>query len=216
MDKVSILIADDHPIFRSGVKEILLRTNKYTIVAEVSDGLEAYRQIIAKRPNIAILDYEMPLLTGLDVAKKVLNEKSFTDIVILTMHKEKEYLKEAMLFGVKGYLIKDNAENDLILCLEKLLNGEKYISEILLNEISFDTEKNEPLQSNSALDNLSPTEKIILKLIAEGNTSNEISKLLFISPHTVENHRSNITKKLKLEGKNSLLKFAMANISQLK
>jgi two-component system, NarL family, response regulator DegU len=203
--KYTAVVADDHPIFRKGLINILEEMHDLEIVAEVSDGLEAYRKIIAKRPDIAILDIEMPGLTGLEVSKKVLSEKSNTRFVVLTMHKDKDFFTDAMNIGVSGYLLKDNAITELILCVQKVLNGERFISP----DIEKHLVHSDKTQQVPSLEKLTSTERIVLKLVAESKTSVEIAGLLFISPNTVEVHRSNIVKKLGLEGKNSLLKFGI-------
>jgi DNA-binding NarL/FixJ family response regulator len=206
----SVIIADDHPIFRNGVRDILREMDKFDLLGEAKDGLEAYNLIVAHRPDLAILDLEMPLLTGLDVCNKVLGEKHQTRFIVLTMHKQKHYFTEAMAAGVKGYLLKDNAIADLIKCTEAVLSGQVYVSpqiEDYLTEHHAHQQNNPDLQRMLGL--LSPTEKVILKLVAQGKTSIEIAGMLFISPNTVDNHRSNIARKMSLEGKNSLIKFAI-------
>ncbi|MCD6069266.1 MAG: DNA-binding response regulator [Bacteroidetes bacterium] len=206
MKKHSAVVADDHPIFRKGLIDILKDLEDLEIVAEVSDGLEAYRQILSRRPDLAILDIEMPGLTGIDVCSKVMNEKSDTKFIVLTMHKDLDFFNDAMNVGVHGYLLKDNAITELILCIKAVLKGERFISPGIEKQL---VQKDKGADM-SVLETLTSTELIILKLIAESKTSPEIAKLLFISAKTVENHRSNMTKKLNLEGKNnSLLKFAM-------
>ena len=209
--KHTAIVADDHPIFRKGLVEILSEIKHLEIVAELANGMDAYQSIIAKRPDIAILDIEMPGLTGLDVCNKVLNEKSATKFIVLTMHRDKSFFNEAMKVGVSGYLLKDNAITELIDCVEKVLVGEKYISPGI--EALLHLKENSP--EIPELGKLTATEKVILKLIAESKTSPEIAKLLFVSPNTIDNHRSNIVKKLGLEGKNSLLKFAIHSKSFL-
>lgn len=206
MKKFTTVVADDHPIFRKGLVDILKGTDDLEIVAEVADGLEAYRQILSQRPDLAILDIEMPGLSGIDVCSKVLNEKSDTKFIVLTMHKDLDFFNHAMQVGVQGYLLKDHAINDLLNCVQKVLKGEKFISPGIEKQLV----RKDNAPDMTVLEPLTSTEKVILKLIAESKTSPEIAKLLFISAKTVENHRSNITKKLGLEGKNnSLLKFAM-------
>jgi DNA-binding NarL/FixJ family response regulator len=202
--KHTAIVADDHPIFRKGLVEILGEISDLEIVAELSDGMQAYQSIIAKRPDLAILDIEMPGLSGLDICRKVMSEKSETKFIVLTMHRDKHFFNDAMTIGVMGYLLKDHAISELITCVKNVLKGEKFVSPgleklLVLNEQS----------SLPELSQLTPTEKVILKLIGESKTSGEIAQLLFVSPNTVDNHRSNIVKKLGLEGKNSLLKFAM-------
>jgi DNA-binding NarL/FixJ family response regulator len=205
--KYTAVVADDHPIFRKGLVNILQEMDDVEIVAEVSDGLEAYRKIIAKRPHVAILDIEMPGLTGLEVCKKVLSEKSDTKFVVLTMHKDKDFFNDAMNIGVSGYLLKDNAITELILCVEKVLAGGQFVSPGIEKLLVL----KDKAQEVPGMDKLTATEKIILKLIAENKTSADIAQLLFISANTVDVHRSNIVKKLGIEGKNSLLKFAIQN-----
>ncbi len=202
--KYTAIVADDHPIFRKGLVEILSGIENLEIVAELSDGLQAYQSILAKRPDIAILDIEMPGLSGLDICRKVMSEKSDTKFIVLTMHRDKNFFNDAMEIGVMGYLLKDNAITELISCVEKVLKGEKCVSRGIENLFELSGQNNMP-----ELANLTATEKVILKLIAETKTSAEIAQLLFVSPNTVDNHRSNIVKKLGLEGKNSLLKFAI-------
>ncbi len=202
--KYTAVVADDHPIFRKGLVDILKQMDLLEIVAEVSDGLDAYRNIISKRPDIAILDLEMPGLSGIDVCRKVLNEKSETHFIILTMHREKAYYTNAMQMGVKGYILKDNAITELIQGVEKVLKGGTFTSPGIEDVLTVGKDVAIP-----GTEKLTATEKIVLKLIAESKTSSEIAGLLFISPNTVDNHRANVVKKLGLEGKNSLLKFAM-------
>ncbi|CAN5873406.1 response regulator transcription factor [soil metagenome] len=202
--KYTAIVADDHPIFRKGLVEILGEVNDLEIIAELSDGMQAYQSIIAKRPDLAILDIEMPGLTGLDICRKVMSEKSETKFIVLTMHRDKNFFNDAMSIGVMGYLLKDHAISELIKCVQAVLKGERFVSPGIENLLSFTEQKDLP-----ELALLTATEKVILKLIAETKTSAEIAQLLFVSPNTVDNHRSNIVKKLGLEGKNSLLKFAI-------
>ncbi|MCW3083030.1 MAG: DNA-binding response regulator [Bacteroidetes bacterium] len=209
--KYTAVIADDHPIFRKGLVDILREIEDLEIVAEVSDGVEAYKSIVAKRPDLAILDIQMPGLSGLDVCNKVLKEKSDTKFILLTMHREKDFFNNAMEIGVMGYLLKDNAITELILCIKKVLKGEKFISPGI-EKLLVAKDRGVVIPE---LDALTATEKVILKLIAESKTTPEIAELLFVSPNTVDNHRSNMVKKLKLEGKNSLLKFAIHSKNQL-
>lgn len=209
MKKQTVVIADDHPIFLSGVKEVLAEIRTIELAGAARDGAEAYNLIVAHRPDLAILDLEMPVLSGLDVCKKVQSEKHQTRFVILTMHREKHYFTAAMEAGVHGYLLKDNAIQDLIQCIEAVCAGKKYTSAAIEHYLTEHSEQHRHAEVQHAQNVLTPTEKIILKLISEGKSSADIAALLFISVNTVENHRGNMTKKLSLEGKNSLMKFAM-------
>ena len=208
LKKIRILIADDHPIFRSGVKDVLSKENDFEIVAEAENGMKAYQHIISLLPDVAILDLEMPILNGLDVAKKVLAEKHQTEFIVLTMHKSKQFFIDAMQIGVKGYLLKDNAINDLVDCVKRVAAGNECVSE-QLKYLLTETSIHQSAEKEKVNRLLTPTEKMILKLIGEGKASAEIAVLLIVSPNTIENHRANMSKKLMLEGRNSLLKFAM-------
>jgi DNA-binding NarL/FixJ family response regulator len=214
---IHIIIADDHPIFRSGITNILQSIPDITLVGEAENGLDAYQLILSELPDIAILDLEMPLLTGLDVCKKVLSEKHNTRFIILTMHKERHFFLDAMASGVHGYLLKDNAIQDLEECIQAVSKGHTFISSTIENYLTdFQLEQSSTVlhQINQLL---TPTEKVILKLISESKSSPEIAGMLFISANTVDNHRANMNKKLQLGGeKNALLKFAIANKDVLK
>lgn len=214
MKRYSAIIADDHPIFRNGVRDILAEIAYIELLGEAKDGAEAYGLIVAQRPDIAILDLEMPLLSGLDVCTKVLAEKSQTRFIVLTMHKEKHFFKAAMEAGVMGYLLKDNAIEDLVLCIKAVCANQAYVSPRIEHFLTEHTGQQQHLAVQQAHALLSPTEKVVLKLISEGKSSADIAGLLFISVHTVDNHRANITRKLQLEGKNSLMKFAIQHQSQ--
>lgn len=181
-----------------------------TLVGEASDGMEAYQLIISARPDIAIMDIEMPILSGLDVCKKVMSEKHTTKFILLTMHKSKHFFDDAMASGVDGYLLKDSAGQELIQCISSVQAGKKYISDNISTFLTDHIALVNSAQLQMIKTLLTPTEKVVLKLISEGKTSTEISTMLFISSNTVDNHRANINKKLKLDGgKNALLKFAM-------
>lgn len=208
MGTITIIVADDHPLFRSGVIDAVSKMPNIHVIGHAENGMKAYQEILALRPDIAILDIEMPILSGLDVAKKVLGEKHHTRIILLTMHKTKSFFLDAMESGVQGYLLKDNAIEELLECIASVSLGKPFVSPQFKGFI------NDQIESSSkelimVKTLLTPTEKVILKLISEGKTSTEIASLLFVSPNTVDNHRSNISKKLKLEGKNSLLKFSI-------
>ncbi len=208
--KYRIVIADDHPIFRNGIRDIINGLAWAEVVGEAGNGLDAYKTIINQIPDLAVLDLEMPMLSGLDVCKKILSEKHFTRFIILTMHKEKHFFDEAMNIGVMGYLLKDNAIDELLTAIRTVKEGKQYVSPLIESYLTVHQAVQQLPDGFKELHaTLTPTEKVILKLIAQSKTSQEIADNIFISPNTVDNHRANITRKLKLEGKNSLLKFAI-------
>lgn len=199
----TIILADDHPLILSGLKYELGKDSTYKIIGEAQDGVTALELIKYHQPNLCILDVQMPKKTGLEVAKEIQKLKLKTSVVLMTMMHDISFLEQAKYFGVNGYLLKDSVMDEVHKCLEDVSLGKEYFShsiDILQHEVN---EKLRPIQS------LSRMEKKIFRLVGEGLTTNKISKLLFISPKTVENHRYNISKKLNLSEKNTtLIKFS--------
>lgn len=205
-----IIIADDHPIFRTGIREVVSGIAGMELCGEAENGMEAYQLILAALPDVAVLDLEMPLLSGLDVCEKVLSEKHHTRFIILTMHRDRHFFDDAMQKGVMGYLIKDNAVAELVACLKAVASGKKYVSAAMESYLRQHSEREQlPEALRSCYNTLTPTEKMIVKLVAQSITSQEIAEKLFVSRNTIENHRAKIVRKLGIEGKNSLLKFAL-------
>src|SRR5215470_17270583 len=213
---ITVLIADDHPIFRKGLCEVLSEDQTIKLVAEVGDGATALQKIRELKPQAAVLDLDMPQMNGLQVAKKTMELKLPVAVVMLTMHKEEMLFNEAMNAGVLGFILKENAASDLLGCIRAVVSGEPFISpslsSFLLNR-KMDAQK--LIQEKPELETLTAAERRILKLIAEDLTSKEIAERLGISAHTVENHRAKICERLNLRGSHSLLKFAYDNKSRL-
>ncbi|MBK8621382.1 MAG: response regulator transcription factor [Saprospiraceae bacterium] len=204
---MKIIIADDHPLFRQGIKQAIESIPNAELVGEAGDGMEAYHLVLSEVPDIVILDLEMPLLNGLELCKKLRSDFKNIRVVILTMHKEKHYFDAAIEAGVNGYLLKDNAVEDILDCIKTVWLGQPYVSDHVRDRL-LETEEDQTLKLVAS--KLTPTENVVLKLVAEGKTTSEIAKLLFSSPNTIENHRANISRKLELEPeKNALLKFAL-------
>jgi len=214
--KTSIIICDDHQIFRQGLSRIIKDQASMKILADCGDGNAAIQLIRKLKPEIAILDIAMPEMDGIEVARLVDSENLSTKIVILTMYKEKVYFDRAMDAGVKGYLLKENATVDLLSCISKVSNGEYYVSSLLSN-LLIEREKRIKFfrQDIPAIDTLTETERKVLKLIAQNKTSKEIAAELFVSYRTVENHRHHICDKLDMHGPHKLLEFAIENKSIL-
>jgi len=207
-DISTILIADDHPMFRSGVRIELEKTENLQIIAEAGDGKETLSLIRKLKPDVAILDFQMPGMNGIEIAETLKNEKSNTKIILLTMHNEQKILLKAMDVGVEGYVLKDDAVLDLVSAVKNVINGGNFISSqltgFLLNKFKT-TLKDE---NTEKIAKLSSTEKEILKYISELNSNEEIYEKMFISKRTVENQRVIISKKLDLTGAKELLKFS--------
>lgn len=207
-ETIKVLIADDHHIFRKGVLSILEEDKSIKVIGEASNGDEALDLSIRLKPDIALLDIDMPGLSGLDVARKLKQENSPVKSVILTIHKEREFFEEAMALNIKAYVLKDSIANDLIDCIKKVAGGDYYISPAITGYlVQMRKEFHEP----DLADKLTPTELQILKLIAQNKTSHQIAEELFRSVRTIENHRNNICSKLDLKGPHALLLFAIEN-----
>jgi DNA-binding NarL/FixJ family response regulator len=216
-NKSTIIICDDHPIFRQGLSQIIKEQDSLELVGECEDGNRALQLIRDLKPHIAILDVSMPGKDGIEVSQIVKNENFLTKIIILTMHQDKTYFDLALDEGVKGYILKENATADLLTCINKVLKDEYYVSS-LLSDLLINREKRiQSLQEkNPAVETLTETELKILKLLAENKTSKEIADTLFISYRTVQNHRQHISDKLNLHGPHKLLQFALENKSLFK
>lgn len=209
-NEIKITIADDHPIFRSGLRQLIESEDTIRIIGESDNGKKALAHIEELKPDIAILDIDMPGLTGLQVLKNLDHQE--TKVIFLTMYAEEDIFDEAMNLGIKGYVLKDSAVNDIIECIHTVMNDNYYISPSVSNFLINRRKKLNVLRDNNPnLQNLTVTEKKVLKFISENKTSKEIAGVLFLSPRTIENHRANISSKLDLKGSHSLVKFAIEN-----
>ncbi len=209
MKKQTIITADDHPLLLKGLNDFLLE-KKFNIIGSGNNGKEAYDLIIKEKPDIAILDIQMPFMTGLDVAKECKLNNIKTKIILITFHKEKVLFQKANELNIFGYILKEFAIEEIETCIKSVTEGVPYFSPKIKDLLGINPYK------DSYFNNLTPSEKKILKLIAKDKTNKEIASLLFISYRTVEKHRSNIISKLELEHKtNSLLKWAKDNTDKL-
>jgi DNA-binding NarL/FixJ family response regulator len=213
--KIKILIADDHPIFRKGLLSVFLNEKNIQIVAEASDGEQALELIKKYLPDVAILDIEMPKLTGFEAAQILFNEKINVKVIFLTAYRDEHLFNKALDLGVKGYVLKENAVIDILNCVEAV-EQDKYFISPLISEYLINRKNKEISRSLKVdLSSLTPSEKKLLLLIADGKSNKELANELFNSIKTIENHRSNICKKLNLSGSHSLYKFALKNRSSL-
>jgi DNA-binding NarL/FixJ family response regulator len=212
----TILIADDHPIFRKGLAELLTGHETFFVVAETADGEAAWNQILSHRPDIAILDIQMPKLSGLRIARRIREEHPAIHVILLTMHNDDQLLNEALDAGVHGFVLKESATSELLDCLRAVLEGKTFISPALTDALLRRRHHAEAIRrERPGLDRLTPSERRVLKLIAQDRTSKEIADALGISHRTVETHRQNICHKLDVRGTHSLLKFAYEHKSAL-
>ncbi|HTP80473.1 MAG TPA: response regulator transcription factor [Bacteroidota bacterium] len=211
-DTLSVVIADDHPIFRAGVRQSLEKAGGIAITGEAENGEEALRLILDLKPRVAILDIQMPRMSGLDVARRIDHLRIPTKVILLTMLDDRRVFLEAIDAGVKGYVLKDTAIPELRKAISVVAEDRHYISPSLAGIL---VERKSASSPSSEVEDLTPAELRVLKLIAELKTNQEIAEELFVSKRTVENHKVNISHKLGLDGANALLKFALTHRSKL-
>lgn len=210
--KIKIIIADDHPVFRSGLKKLIEEDSSIEIIGEAENGEKALELIKELKPIIAVLDIDMPKMSGIQVLKSLNKSKTDIKIIFLTVFASEDIFDKVMSLGISGYLLKDSAVIDIIECIHKVAEGNYYISPSVSNFLVNRKDKMKKLENdNPELKTLTITELNVLKLVADGKTSKEIGDELFISYKTVDNHRTNISHKLNLSGPNSLIKYAIKN-----
>ena len=215
-DEIQIIIADDHPIVRRGLVQVIEAEPNLKVLAEAGDGVEALRQICDLRPAVAILDIDMPGMGGFEVGREVRKNSLPVAVIFLTIHSEEDMFNEAMDIGALGYVLKESAVSDIVAAIRTVARGQHYITPSISGFLVNRGRRSASLEKkNPSLNDLTPAERRILKLIAEDRSSKEIAELLFISHRTVENHRTNICQKLGLSGSHALLRFALKHRSEL-
>jgi DNA-binding NarL/FixJ family response regulator len=211
-DKIRVMIVDDHPLFRQGLRQAISDDSRFEVIGEADNGQTALVKISELRPNVVVLDVNLPGLNGLEVAAGLRAKKLKVSIVILTMLKDEQAFNRALNLGIHGYVLKENAAEEILNCIAAVSRSEAYVSPSLTDFLLRRRSRAESLASHKpGLDDLTVAEKRILKRVASGKSSKEIAAELFISPRTVESHRANICEKLELVGANRLLQFALEN-----
>lgn len=214
--EITIVLADDHPVVRKGLRETIEEDRALKVVAEVGNGAEALHAIEKFAPRVAVLDVDMPVMNGFEAARGIRAKGLKTAVVFLTMHRDEDLFNEAIDLGAKGFVLKDSALSDIVECVKTVASDEHYASHSLTSFLINRSRRAVKLVENQpSINDLTPTERRVLKLIAENLTSKEIGEQLFIGLRTVEKHRANICNKLDLTGSHSLLKFALQNKSAL-
>lgn len=211
---IHVLLADDHPVVRRGLKSTIEDDGELQVIAEAADGNDALRQITELRPAVAILDIDMPGLNGLGVARELAKGTVDTRIIFMTFHADEDLMRAAMDAGGRGYLLKGSETDEVCAAIHAVHAGRTYIGSamaaVLLNQKP--QEQSAPVLD---LKRLTLTEKKILRLIADGLSSKEIGDELAIHYRTVENHRTNMCRKLAIEGANALARFALQHRAAL-
>src|SRR5262245_58927647 len=211
-----VIIVDDHPIFRRGLKEILEADSQFTVAGEAGDGETALQQIRSLKPDIVVLDIHLPKIGGLDLVRAVRSLAHPPAVIMLTMHGEESMFNAAMDGGAQGYILKENAISDALVGLKAVASGGVFISPSVAHFLVRRHQRASALkEEKQGLASLTPTERRILRLVAENKTNKEIGRELFISHRTVETHRTHICEKLELSGNRALLKFAFDHKSEI-
>jgi DNA-binding NarL/FixJ family response regulator len=201
-----ILVADDHGIVRSGIKLLLERQNDLQVVAEASDGVEAVEQALAVRPDLCILDVGMPRLTGLQAAREIRAHLPDARVLMLSMHDDDHYLFEALKAGASGYVLKREADQDLVGAIRAVGNGEAFLTNAAERSIIREWMDD---GSEGPVVPLTPREEEVVKLIAEAYTNAQIAQILHLAEKTVESHRANVLRKLGMRDRVELVRYAI-------
>ncbi len=214
-NETTIIVADDHPIFRQGLIQLIEKEFNFRVVANADNGADAFELIKTHAPDVAVLDLDMPEMDGFAVAAEAQKLKLPVKIVILTMHKDELHFNQAIDLAVSGYVIKDGAAYEVINCLKTVKSGKEYFSPSLSTFLLNRGRRAAKAQTQFGLGDLTPTERRVLFLLSELKTSKNIAAELSISPRTVDNHRANICSKLDLHGSHALTKFAIQHKNEI-
>ena len=207
---ITVFIADDHTMIRQGLKKILEEVPGYKVIGECGDGLQIIPQIRKLRPQLILLDISLPNLRGIEVIKKIRKFDKTIKILVLTMHKNEEYVYECLTGGAQGYILKEDADTELLSAIQQIRSGKIYVSSSFTGDVIKNLlERNAKIDDYSPFRVLSGREREILKLTAEGDTNKKIAVKLSISNRTVEHHRANIMKKIGVKNVASLIKYAV-------
>ena len=210
MRKIRVLLADDHQLMRSGIRLMLEREADLSVVGEASDGREAVALAKSLRPDVVVMDIGMANLNGIEAAQQMTGDRPEIAVVMLSMHSDESYVLRALKAGARGYLLKDSAEADLIKAVHAVAGGKSFfspaVSKVLLDDY---VRKLRRSGTEDAYDLLTPREREVLQLIAEGKSNKDIANLLNLSVYTVESHRSNLMEKLNVRGLPELILYAV-------
>ncbi|MBM3788104.1 MAG: response regulator transcription factor [Acidobacteria bacterium] len=206
----TIVVADDHSVVRKGLRFLLESHDGLEVVGEAQDGMEALRVVEETSPSIVVMDIAMPRLNGIDAASQILRRSPATNVILLSMHSAEEYLIRALNIGVRAYILKDSAEDDLIRAVRSAESGQSYFSPAIAQALA--EEHMRQLRSRQLEDSyelLTERERHILQLLAEGRSNKDVAAVLRLSPYTVETHRTHIMRKLNLHSTAEIVLYAV-------
>lgn len=207
----TIILADDHTLFRQGIKELIKMMDNTEVIGETADGFELLDLLKRSRPDMVIMDISMPSMSGIEACQEITQSYPGVHVLMLTMHKRIEYVHHAFSAGASGYVLKEDSGAELTGAIETIKGGGHYITPSLSVELAEDLSLLYKNEAQYPSEILTHRERIILKLIVEGNTSKKIADMLYLSHRTVQNHRFNILKKLKIHSTAELIKYALEN-----
>ncbi|GAB4430080.1 MAG: response regulator transcription factor [Anaerolineales bacterium] len=209
VEKIRILLVDDHALVRSGIRALLEGEPDFTVIGEADDGREAVMQACQLAPDVVIMDIAMPLLNGLEAARQIKQQCPQICVLMLSMHDNEEYIRQALDAGAMGYILKDAAVQELVGAVRSVHRGEAVLSPAVTRLVIEDYLRWGGSRPQEETDDLSPREREVLQLIAEGYTSKQIAEILSISIKTVQAHRNNLMGKLDLHDRGELIKYAI-------
>jgi two-component system response regulator NreC len=209
MDKIKLFIADDHTILRAGIKALLEVEPDMVVVGEAEDGRSAVKLACQLLPDVVLMDIAMPLLSGLEATRQIKHAYPEVKVLMLTMHDNEDYIRQALANGAMGYILKDAATHELLDAIRAVYRGEAVLSPAITRLVIEDYLRWGDIQQNRSSDGLSPREREVLQLIAEGYSNRQISEIMSISIKTVQTHRMNLMSKLDLHNRADLIKYAI-------
>jgi len=208
--QIRILLADDHTIIRSGLRLLLEQQSDFKVVAEAEDGRQAVELVTQHHPEVVVLDIGMPQLNGIEATQQIVSLDPRTHVVILSMHSDEGYVLRALKAGAQAYILKNSADADLIRAIRTVSEGKSFFSPVISKMLLEDYVRQiRERQVEDSYDLLTPREREILQLLAEGKTNKEVANILKLSLYTVETHRGNILEKLHLHGVPELILYAV-------
>ena len=209
MNKIRVLLADDHTILRDGIRALLEDQDDMEVIGEAEDGLATVKMVAKLKPDVVVMDIAMPLLNGLEATRQIHRDYPQVKVLILTMHENEEYIRQVLAAGALGYVLKDAAARELLGAIRTVNQGEAVLSPAITRLVIEDYLRWGDIRPEDTSNGLTPREREVLQLIAEGYTNKEIAEILSLSAKTIQSHRTNLMNKLDLHDRGELIKYAI-------